>query len=142
LARPSLVPALVLVAALAHPAFAQGRLGDENAPNVPAHLQPAAGMCRVWLKNVPAAQQPAQTECAVAIRNRPPDAVVLFGKDITPRDQQGIGASWRSRSSVAPANRRAATQVAPTPRVVPSEPTATPQIMPARVVPPKPEKPQ
>jgi hypothetical protein len=78
----------------------------------------------------------------VAIRNRPPDAVVLFGKDVTQRDQQGIGASWRSRSNFVPTNRGAATQVAPTLRVTPAEPTPTPQITPARVVPPKPEKPQ
>jgi len=139
--RSPLVPALVLLAALSHPALAQDRQRDDKAVNVPAHLQPAAGMCRVWLKDVPAAQQPAQTECAMAIRNRPPDAVVLFGKDATSRDTRGMTPSWGSRSSFVPANRGAA-QVIPNPRVASPEPAVAPQITPARVVPPKPEKPQ
>jgi hypothetical protein len=139
--RSPLVPALVLVAALSHPALAQDRQRDEKAPNVPAHLQPAAGMCRVWLKDVPAAHQPAPTECAVAIRNRPPDAVVLFGKDATTRDMRGMTPSWGSRSGFAPAN-RGAVQGAQTLRVGAPEPAVAPQITPARVARPKPEKPQ
>ena len=140
--RSPLVFALVLAAALAHPALAQDRLRDEKTLNVPAHLQPAAGMCRVWLKDVPAAQQPAPTVCAAAIRNRPPDAVVLFGKDVPSRDTRGMAATWSSRSNFAPPAKGASLQVSPPPRLGGPEPTMAPPLTPAKVVAPKPEKPR
>jgi hypothetical protein len=141
LVRSPLVPALVLLAVLARPAHAQDRMRDDALLSVPAHMQPSAGMCRVWLKDVPAAQQPAQTECSVAIRSRSPGAVVLFGKDAT-RDPRGMATPWASRSSLGRPGRGAASPAGPSPRLVAPDQAPT-QVTPARVLSPaKPEKPQ
>lgn len=75
---------LVALAVLASPslASAQGRGNREKEKaDVPAHMRPPAGMCRVWLDDVPAAQQPAPTDCPTAVRNRPAKGRVIFGDD-------------------------------------------------------------
>ncbi len=107
--RPSVVPALVLSAVLSQHAFAQDKQKEDKAPNVSAHLLPAAGMCRVWLKDVPAAQQPAPTDCAAAIRNRPADAQVLFGEPVSARDSRGMTPGWNRRGNFRVANKGTST---------------------------------
>lgn len=78
---------LILLLAAAAPLAAQGVVGGRNPADtgeggVPADHRPPPGMCRIWIDGVPAARQPAPTDCSTAIRRRPPNARVVFGKDV------------------------------------------------------------
>ena len=78
---------LILLLAIAAPlgaqsASAEGRRDTANASDVPDDHRPPPGMCRIWIDDVPAARQPAPTDCSTAIRRRPPNARVVFGKQL------------------------------------------------------------
>ena len=86
--RYSLILLLAAVAPLgAQNASAEGGRDTADAGDVPADHRPPPGMCRIWIDNVPAARQPAPTDCSTAIRRRPPNARVVFGKQLREPDQ-------------------------------------------------------
>ena len=78
---------LFLLLAMAAPlgaqnARAEGGRDTANAGEVPDDHRPPPGMCRIWIDDVPAVRQPAPTDCSTAIRRRPPNARVVFGKQL------------------------------------------------------------
>lgn len=100
---------LALLAALPAPAEAQGRSASkaqapsrattDSAADVPKHMMPPAGKCRIWMRGVPAAQQPAPTDCTTALRQAPSNGVLVFGpalRDLSPFDVRRPGAASTS----------------------------------------------
>ncbi len=84
---------LTLLLAAAMPLAAQGVEGGRNPADtgeVPADHRPPPGMCRIWIDGVPAARQPAPTDCSTAIRRRPPNARVVFGKELRDGDRAPV----------------------------------------------------
>lgn len=82
---------LILMLAAAVPlaaqnASAEGGRNPADTGDIPADHRPPPGMCRIWIDGVPAARQPAPTDCSTAIRRRPPNAKVVFGKELKDRD--------------------------------------------------------
>jgi hypothetical protein len=83
---------LILMLASAVPlaaqnASAEGGRDVSDTGDVPADHRPPPGMCRIWIDGVPAARQPAPTDCSTAIRRRPPNAKVVFGKELRDNDR-------------------------------------------------------
>lgn len=113
---------LALLAALPAQAEAQGRgtsgspdrrAAADSAVEIPKHLMPPAGKCRIWMRGVPAAQQPAPTDCTTALRQAPSNGVLVFGpalRDLSPFDVRRPGAAStsvdESRERRAAASRR------------------------------------
>ena len=86
---------LILLLAAAAPlaaqnASAEGGRDTANSAGVPADHRPPPGMCRIWINDVPAARQPAPTDCSTAIRRRPPNARVVFGKELQATDEKRV----------------------------------------------------
>jgi hypothetical protein len=86
---------LILMLASAVPLAAQnasseGGRDPADTGDVPADHRPPPGMCRIWIDGVPAARQPAPTDCSTAIRRRPPNAKVVFGKELRDNDRAPV----------------------------------------------------
>jgi hypothetical protein len=86
---------LILMLASAVPlaaqnASAEGGRDAADTGDVPADHRPPPGMCRIWIDGVPAARQPAPTDCSTAIRRRPPNAKVVFGKELRDNDRAPV----------------------------------------------------
>lgn len=86
---------LILMLAAAVPlaaqnASAEGGRDPSDTGDVPADHRPPPGMCRIWIDGVPAARQPAPTDCSTAIRRRPPNAKVVFGKELKDDDRAPV----------------------------------------------------
>ena len=75
--------ALILLAAAAGTADAQGRRGNGGSQGIPPGQMPRAGECRVWHDNLPPGRQPAPTNCdqAERIASRSRNARVIYGDD-------------------------------------------------------------
>ncbi len=71
-------------------ASAEGGRDPADTGDVPADHRPPPGMCRIWIDGVPAARQPAPTDCSTAIRRRPPNAKVVFGKELRDSDRTPV----------------------------------------------------
>ncbi len=73
-------PVLLAAVVLAVPALA-GAQGTPRpqVPDVPRHMIPPAGKCRIWMDGVTPAQQPAPTDCQTALRQKPANGTVIFG---------------------------------------------------------------
>lgn len=109
--------ALVLLLLAAAPLGAQGK-GRDSSTTIPSSHQPPPGMCRIWIDGVPAGRQPAPTDCSTAIRRRPPNARVIFGKELRDqrqRDRDDDPGIVRRPEPVESVERRLAPQLAPTP---------------------------
>lgn len=84
---------LMLVGAVplaAQNASAEGGRDPADTGDIPADHRPPPGMCRIWIDGVPAARQPAPTDCSTAIRRRPPNAKVVFGKELRDTDRPPV----------------------------------------------------
>ncbi len=92
----------LMVAMLAFPAVA-GAQGTPRpqVPDVPRHMLPPTGKCRIWMDGVTPAQQPAPTDCQTALRQKPANGTVIFG----PVEREAAPSGFRS----APATSRADT---------------------------------
>jgi hypothetical protein len=73
-------PLLLTLFCVALPASleAQGR-ARPTSPQIPEHMQPPVGKCRIWMDGVSPAQQPAPTDCQTALRQKPSNGTVVFG---------------------------------------------------------------
>jgi hypothetical protein len=77
---------LALVALAPLPAVAQGHGNGHGHDDAPPGQLPPAGQCRIWVDGLPPGHQPLPGDCETAFRDAPPDARVLVGAGVNPRD--------------------------------------------------------
>lgn len=85
---------LILVAAVAAlPALAEAQgTPRPRTPDVPQHMLPPAGKCRIWMDGVSPSRQPAPTDCQTALRQKPANGTVIFG----PQERDAGSSGFRS----------------------------------------------
>jgi hypothetical protein len=128
-------PVLMAAVVLAVPALA-GAQGTPRpqAPDVPRHMVPPVGKCRIWMDGVTPAQQPAPTDCQTALRQKPANGTVIFGpmeRDVapsgfrsTPSASRGDSARRTQATRGRPAPRREPPDTIKPPAAEPPEPTS------------------
>lgn len=117
---------LVAVVCLAPAVAAAQGTPRPQLPDVPRHMIPPAGKCRIWMDGVTPAQQPAPTDCQTALRQKPANGTVIFGpmeREMAPSGFRSTPPASRSDS----ARRTQATRGRVTPRREPPDTTKPPE---------------
>lgn len=86
-------PLILLAALAALPALAEAQgTPRPQMPDVPRHMMPPAGKCRIWMDGVSPTRQPVPTDCQTALRQKPANGTVIFG----PSDRDVETSGFRS----------------------------------------------
>lgn len=102
-------PYLLLAALALFPAVAVAQgTPRPQAPDVPRHMIPPSGKCRIWMDGITPTQQPAPTDCQTALRQKPANGTVIFGPSSRDQGTSGFRSSPRAtrRDSAAAARGR------------------------------------
>ena len=94
-------------------------------PDVPRHMLPPAGKCRIWMDGVSPTRQPAPTDCQTALRQKPANGTVIFGP--SDRDVETSGFRSNPRPTRRDTTRRDTTARTPSPA---RERTTPPRVRP------------